>query len=302
MRCFYFCGGVYSYIGMTWEIASEVLLDALKDSAIVLGFVFAFHLLLSFIEDKLSKFLTKNSKLSPLLGSLFGIIPQCGTSVLAADLYIKRFVTLGTLIAVFLSCSDEAILVLLTRPSEKTIMVLPLIGSKFVIGFVIGFIVDLIYRNQELKKPEEELKDVICEEHHHEHTKLHKHLIHPLIHSLEIFAYVFVINVALGLIIASVGEQNFANFLLSNRYAAPVYAALIGLIPNCASSVLLSELYLTNYLSFGALLAGLLVNSGLGMMILLKSKANWKKTLLVLVICFIAAVVFGYTFCGILGF
>ena len=287
---------------MTWEIAKEVLLDALVDSALVLAFVFAFHLLLSFIEDKLSKFLTKNSKLAPLFGSLFGIIPQCGTSVLAADLYIKKYITFGTLAAVFLSCSDEAILVLLTNPSEKTLMVLPLIGSKFLIGFLVGFLIDLIYRNQEVKKPEEELKDVICEEHHHEHTKIHKHLIHPLIHSLEIFAYVLVINFSLGLIIASVGEENFANFLLSNRYAAPIYAALIGLIPNCASSVLLSELYMTGYLSFGALLAGLLVNSGLGMMILLKSKTNWKKTLLIIGVCFISAIVFGYIFCGILGF
>lgn len=287
---------------MTWDIASEVLLDALKDSALVFAFVFVFHLLLSFIEDKLSSFLTKNSKVSPLIGSLFGIIPQCGTSVLAADLYIKRFVTLGTLIAVFLSCSDEAVLVLLTHPNEKTIMVLPLIGSKFVIGFVIGFIVDLIYRKQEINKPVEELKDVICDDHHHHNTKLHKHLIHPLIHSLEIFVYVFVINVALGLIIASVGEENFANFLASNKFGAPVYAALIGIIPNCASSVLLSELYLTNSLSYGALLSGLLMNAGLGMMILLKSKKNIKQTLIVLGVCFVAAVAFGYMFCGILGF
>ena len=287
---------------MTWEIAREVLLDALKDSALVLAFVFVFHLLLSFFEDKLSKFLTKNSKLSPLLGALFGIIPQCGTSVLAADLRLKRYITLGTLIAVFLSCSDEAVLVLLTRPSEKTIMVLPLIGSKFVIGFLIGFVVDLLYRNQEVNKPEEELKDVICVEHHHHHRKLHKHLIHPLIHSLEIFAYVFVINVSLGLIIASVGEKAFSDFLISNRFVAPIYSALIGLIPNCASSVLLSELYLTGSLSFGALLAGLLMNAGLGMMILLKSKKQLKETLIVFGICFVSAIVFGYVFCGILGF
>lgn len=291
---------------MTWDIAKDVLLDALKDSALVLAFVFLFHLLLSFIEDRLSSFLTKNSKLAPLFGSIFGIIPQCGTSVLAADLYIKKYITFGTLIAVFISCSDEALIVLLTDPNSyvngRAIMVLPLIASKFVIGFVIGMIVDLIYRKQDVKKPEEELKDVICEEHHHEHTKIHKHLIHPLIHSLEIFAYVLLINISIGLIVASVGEDNFANFLLSNKYAAPVYAALIGLIPNCASSVLLSELYLTGYLSFGSLLAGLLVNSGLGMMILLKSKSNWKKTILVIGICFVSAVIFGYIFCGMLGF
>lgn len=287
---------------MTWDIVKDVLLDSLKDSALVLAFVFAFHLLLSFIEDKLSMFLTKNQKLSPLLGSLFGIIPQCGTSVLAGDLYIKRYITFGTLVAVFLSCSDEAILVLLTKPSEKTIWVLPLIASKFVIGFAIGYLIDLIYRKQEINKPEEELTDVICHEHHHEHTKIHKHLIHPLVHSLEIFAYVLVINIALGLIIASVGEQNFISFLTSNKYLTPIYASLVGLIPNCASSVLLSELFLSGGLSFGALLAGLLVNSGLGMMVLLKSKSTLKKAGLVIAICLVTAIAFGYIFCAIIGF
>ncbi len=170
------------------------------------------------------------------------------------------------------------------------------------IFFVIGYLIDLIYRKQEINKPEEELTDVICHEHHHEHTKTHKHLIHPLVHSLEIFAYVLVINISLGLIIASVGEDNFKNFLTSNRYLTPIYASLVGLIPNCASSVLLSELYLSGGLSFGALLAGLLVNSGLGMMVLLKSKATLKKAGLVVLICLITAISFGYIFCAIIGF
>ncbi len=280
---------------MTWEIASSVLLDALKDSAIVLAFVFAFHVLLSFIEDKLSKFLTKNHRVAPLFGSLFGIIPQCGTSVLAADLFISKYITIGTLVAVFLSCSDEAVLVLLTRPSPKTIMVLPLIASKFVIGFLVGFLVDLFCKNQEITKPEKELHDVTCEpHHHHEHVKLHKHLIHPLVHSLEIFAFVFVINTALGFVIASVGEEAFINFMVSNRYLTPLFTTVVGMIPNCVSSVLISELYLSNSLTFGALLAGLLMNAGIGMMVLLKNKNTIKQTGLVFGICFLTAIIFGY--------
>lgn len=280
---------------MTWEVASKVLLDALKDSALVLAFVFAFHVLLSFIEDKLSKFLTKNHRVAPLFGSIFGIIPQCGTSVLAADLYISKYITIGTLIAVFLSCSDEAVLVLLTRPSPKTIMVLPLIASKFIIGFLVGFLVDLFFKKQEIKEPEEELHDVTCEpHHHHEHVKLHKHLFHPLIHSLEIFAFVFIVNVVLGLIIGSVGEEAFANFMVSNRYLSPLFATIVGMVPNCVSSVLISELYLSNSIPFGALLAGLLMNAGLGMMVLLKNKNTLKQTGIVLGICFITALIFGY--------
>ena len=291
---------------MTWEMFLDVLLDSLKDSALVFAFVFLFHLLLSFIEDKLSKFLTKNSKVSPLLGSIFGIIPQCGTSVLAADLYIKKYVTLGTIIAVFLSCSDEALIVLLTNPtsysSGRAIMVIPLVLSKFVIGTLIGFVVDLIYRKQSIDKPQEELKDVICHEHHHEHTEMHKHIWHPLIHSLEILAYVLLINLAIGLTIAGVGEENFAHFIESNKYAAPVFGALVGVIPNCASSVLISELFIDGNLSFGALLAGLLMNAGLGLTILLKSKSTLKQAGIIAGICFLVAVISGYLTCLIVGF
>lgn len=281
---------------MTWEIASGVLLDALKDSALVLAFVFAFHVLLSFIEDKLSNFLTKNHKIAPLFGSLFGIIPQCGTSVLAADLYIQKYISMGTLAAVFLSCSDEALIVLLTHPGPKTIMVLPLIASKFLIGFLVGFAIDLFNKKQVVVDSAEELKDVTCEPHHHHHgkVKIHKHLIHPLVHSLQIFLFVFVINAGLGLLIAYVGEETFVNFVISNRYLTPLFSTIIGLIPNCVSSVLISELYLSNALPFGALLAGLLINAGIGMMVLIKNKTTIKDTLIVLGICFVTSLIFGY--------
>ena len=287
---------------MTWEIARAIILDALKDSALVLAFVFLFHVILSLFEDKMAKLLTKKRYIGPVFGSFFGIIPQCGTSVLAADLYAKKFITLGTIIAVFLSCSDEALILLLTHPSEKTIMVIPLILIKVVIGMAIGLGIDLIHRKQEIVEHEEEFEDVTCEEHHHEHVKIHKYFIHPLIHSLEIFAYVLVINISLGLIIASVGEENFTNFIVTNRYLAPLFGSIIGLIPNCASSVLLSELFIGGNLSFGALVAGLLVNSGLGIMILLKNKKTLKSAFIILGICFVTAIIVGYITCSIVGF
>ena len=289
---------------MTWEVFLDVLLDALKDSALVLAFVFLFHLLLSFIEDKMSKLITKNRFTGPLLGSTFGLIPQCGTSVLAADLYVKKYVTLGTIIATFLSCSDEALIVLLTHPNERTWMVLPLIGSKFVIGVIAGYVIDLLYKKQEVLSPkQEELVDVTCDGHHHkdEEKHLHKHLWHPLIHSLEIFAYVLVINIVLGVIIASVGEDNFSNFIKSNAYLSPLFASIVGLIPNCASSVLLSELFISGDLSFGALLGGLLVNAGLGIVMMLTKKETIKKALIVLGICFAISLVMGYVFFFIPG-
>jgi len=286
---------------MTWELFFEILLDSLKDSVLIFAFVFLFHVILSFIETPVSNFLIKRKKTSPIFGALFGLIPQCGTSVVAADLYLKRLITFGTLIAVFLSCSDEALLVLLSAWNERTLAIFPLIGLKLAAGIIFGFLIDLIIRKQTIEEVDHIEEEKECHTHHHENTPAHAHLMHPLIHAIKIFIYVFIINLALGLIIGWVGEENFANFMISNRYLAPLFTSIIGLIPNCASSVLITELYLSNTLSFGALFAGLLVNSGLGMMILIRHK-EVKKTLIVLGVCFAIAVALGYLTCLVSGF
>lgn len=279
----------------------EILFDAFKDSVLVFGFVLLIHILLSFVETRLSSFLIKRKRTGPLFGSIFGLIPQCGTSVLGADLYIRRYISIGTLIAIFLSCSDEAfIAILASGKSEKMVMVVPLLGLKFLIGFVIGIISDLIFRKDNMNKEPTHIEDESCHNHHHE--KMDKHLLHPLIHALEIFGYVLVINIALGLIIGFVGEDNFINFVNSNKYLSPLFASIIGLIPNCASSLLLSELFLENSLSFGALLSGLLVNAGLGLTVLLRNRKGAKNIIWIILICFITAVAAGYITCLIMGF
>ena len=287
---------------MTWQVFFDILLDSLKDSLLVFAFVFLFHVILSFIETPVSNFLIKRKNTSPIFGSLFGLIPQCGTSVVAADLYIKKYITVGTLIAVFLSCSDEALLVLLTAWNEKTLMIFPLIGLKLAAGIIFGLLIDLIIRHQRIEEVDHIEEEKECHTHHHENTPAHAHLIHPLFHAIKIFVYVFVINLALGLIIGFVGVDNFASFMNTNRYLAPLFASIIGLIPNCASSVAITELYLSGTLSFGALFAGLLVNSGLGIMVLIKEQKNLVKTLQIVGICLLIAVSLGYLTCLVSGF
>ena len=287
---------------MTWDLAFDIILDALKDSALAFLFVFLVHVLISFFDTKIEGFLTKRRKTGVVFGSLFGLIPQCGTSVLGADLYIKKYISLGTLVAVFLSCSDEAFISILTSGNSKTIMILPLIGLKFGIGVLVGIVIDLVYRKQELVEEGPVLEDHECHIHHHENTKVHKHLVHPLIHSLQILAYILIINLVIGFIIGFVGEDNFINFMISSKYLSPLYCSIVGLIPNCASSLLITELYLDGAVPFGALLAGLLVNSGLGMMLLLKNIKNTKNVLLIIGICFATAILSGYITCLIMGF
>lgn len=289
---------------MTKELALDIFLEALKDSALVFAFVLLIHVLLSFFENKLANFLTKRKKLGPLFGSLFGLVPQCGTSVMGADLYLKKYISIGTLAAIFLSCSDEAFIAILTSGKpDKMLMVLSLIGLKFAIGFGVGLLTDLIFRNkQEIEEVEHVEEDEECHLHHAHNSKLHKHLFHPLIHSAVIFGYVLAINLALGYLIGFVGEDNFANFLQMNRYLTPLFSTIIGLIPNCASSLLLAELFIEGNLSFGAILAGLLVNAGLGFMVLLKNRIAVKNLPWILLICFMTAVTAGYITCLIIGF
>ena len=287
---------------MTWDLFLDILLDSLKDSIMVFAFVFLFHVILSFIETPVSNFLIKRKKTSPIFGALFGLIPQCGTSVVGAELYVKKYITVGTLIAVFLSCSDEALIVLLGAWNEKTLTIFPLIGLKLVTGIVFGLLIDFIIRKQKIVEVDHVEEEHECHTHHHENTPAHAHLIHPLIHALKVFIYIFIINLALGTLIGFIGEDNFSNFMTTNRYLAPLFSSIIGLIPNCASSLLITELYIEGHLSFGALFAGLLVNSGLGLMVLLKEKGMFKRTLLIVGVCFLIAIALGYLTCLIVSF
>lgn len=288
---------------MTWEIVLSIFLDALKDSGFIFLFVFIVHFLLTLFDTQFANFIIKRRKSAPIFGSLFGLIPQCGTSVLGAELYIKKYITIGTLIAIFLSCSDEAFIAILASGVwDKALLILPLIAIKLGVGILSGIIIDLIFKKQDVLSIEKYEEEKVCHTHHHENTKFHEHFIHPLIHSLKVFVYVFVINMALGVIIAWVGEDNFTNFLLSNRYLTPLYSGVIGLIPNCASSLLLSELFTKGSLSFGALTSGLLVNSGLGLMVLLKHRKSAKNVLFIILITFVIAITSGYIICLISGF
>lgn len=294
---------------MSGELALDILLDAIKDSAIAFGVILVFEIILSFLKIKMKDALEKHPKIAPLFGSLFGLIPQCGTSVLSADLYLSHHISTGTLVAIFLATSDEAVPLLLTTGNTKALYLIPLLLLKIAIGFVFGFSIDLILHKKEKLDLKEEVDTEDCHHIHHHHedeekekSKVYKHLVHPLLHSLELLAYVFVINIAFGFLIGFVGKENFAAFIETNKYLAPLFSSIVGLIPNCASSVVISTLFINGHLSFGALLSGLLVNAGLGFIVLFKSKKHLKQTLLILLTCFIIAVVSGYVACLISGF
>lgn len=292
-----------------WAIFVDVLIDTLKDSCIVFTIVLTLHVLLSFFEGKLASLLKKNKRYAPFFGSLFGIVPECGTSVVGADLYLKGHLTMGTLIAIFLACSDEALPIMFGNFTSTWWMAFLMIGCKIAIAALAGTIVDLVFRKQD-EAVEEHMEHCHGDEATHigccgheveEENPWKEHLLHPLIHSLKIWAYVVAVSFAFGLLVGLVGEENIMNWVASNRYWSPLMAIAVGLIPNCASSVMLSELWLQGALPFASLLSGLLVNAGLGVFVLLKSKKKLKQSFLILGICILVSLIAGYGFLFIPG-
>ena len=269
----------------------DCIMDGLIDTLKLLPYLLITFLVLEFIEHKLSKknqkLLEKNKKIGPLVGGLLGSLPQCGFSSMAANLFSARVITMGTLIAVFLSTSDEMLPIMLSKKTDIKLL-LSIVGFKVIVGIIIGFIIDLIYRKK-LKK--EEIKE-LCE---HDHCDCkHKNIIlASLIHTLKIGLFILIANLLINIIIYKVGEENVSSILLNNNILTYFAASLIGLIPNCAGSVIITELYLSNLITIGTLLAGLLTGSGLGILLLFKANKNIKENISILSIIYIIGVIIG---------
>ena len=293
----------------------DIILDCLLDSLKVLGIAFILYFIISFVEDKISKVLGKKNHFSPLIGASLGLIPQCGISVIGANLYLAHHITMGTLVALFISCSDEAIPILLTSTdSTQLLSILLIIGIKFVLGFVVGFITDFY-----LYKRKKEVEDHVHEECDHDfdevegccHHKIgsgnkesfwRKHLVHPLLHSIKIFLYCLLINLIFGFLIYIIGEDNIREFLTHFRYFSPVIASLVGMIPNCASSVLIAESYISGAIGIGAVVGGLSINAGLGLVFIFRKKESMKDSLTILGILMFTSIVSGYILALLFGF
>lgn len=269
----------------------DCIMDGLIDTLKLLPYLLITFLVLEFIEHKLSKknqeLLEKNKKVGPLLGGLLGALPQCGFSSMAANLFSARVITMGTLIAVFLSTSDEMLPIMLSEKTDIKLL-LGIVGFKVIVGIIIGFIVDLIYRN---KAKKEEIKE-LCE---HDHCDCkHKNIIvSSIIHTLKIGLFVLIANLLINIIIYKVGEDTVSSILLSNNILTYFASSLIGLIPNCAGSVIITELYLSNLITIGTMIAGLLTGSGLGILLLFRANKNLKENITILSIIYIVGVLIG---------
>lgn len=269
----------------------DCILDGLIDTLKLLPYLFITFVILEFIEHKFSKnnskVLASNKKYGPVIGGLLGALPQCGFSSMAANLFSARVITLGTLIAIFLSTSDEMLPIMISEKADITVL-LKIIIFKVIIGIIIGFIIDLIYR----KKQEKIKIKEVCE---HDHCSCNKLgiIVSSIVHTLKIGLFILVANLLINIIIFKVGEENVSHLLLNSNILTYFVSSLIGLIPNCCGSVIITELYLSNMISLGTMLSGLLTGSGLGILLLFKSNKNIKENIMVLSIIYFLGVFIG---------
>ena len=288
----------------------EVIQDTLIDGIKIFPFLFIAYLIMEYLEhktgDKTKNLIKKSGKLGPLFGGILGIFPQCGFSAAASNLYAGRIITMGTLIAIYLSTSDEMLPVLISENAPIS-LILQILGVKLVIGIIAGFLIDLVgriikkYSKKEEKKHEhhheeesvEEEIGHICE-HEHCHCEKEGILKSSIKHSLSIFLFIIIITFVLNTIIFLVGEDNIKN-AISNMpiIVGPLISGIIGLIPNCAGSVILTELYLGEILSLGSMIGGLLVGSGIGILVLFRVNKNLKDNLKILGLLYLIGVICG---------
>ncbi len=269
----------------------EILLDTILDSLKLIPFLFVAFLIIELIEHKLTdknkNILIKSKKIGPILGSLLGAVPQCGFSVMATNLYVTRIITLGTLISIYLSTSDEMLIVMLSENIDISIII-KIILIKIIFGIIYGLIIDKIAIN---KKTKEEENYEICNDEHCDCK--HGIVLSSIKHTIHITLFIFIITLILNTIFNYVGEDYLSKIFLTNTIFGTFITSLIGLIPNCASSVILTELYINNSISIGALIGGLLTSSGTSLLVLFKNNKNIKENLKIVLLLYSLGVISG---------
>lgn len=312
------------------HIAEHVAEHSVADTLYLIPFLWVTYLAMEWLEHKTGE-RTQNAirhagAAGPIVGAFLGVVPQCGFSAVAATLYAGRVITLGTLFAVFLSTSDEMLPIFLAEAVPGN-TILSIMGAKVVIGMVMGFVVDAVLRLARRDKDRLRIHELCeqdqcgcnhdcrtCEaaperayEHHDdvEHTHSHGHgwkgiLLSAAKHTVQVTLFIFVITIVLNIVLETVGEEALARLLGDNPAFSVFATALVGLIPNCAASVVIAQLYVEGVLGAGAMLAGLLVSAGVGLLVLVRANRPWRQNAAIIALLYVIGVFWGLV-CNALG-
>lgn len=266
----------------------HIIIHTIKDSLSLISFLFIAFLIIELIEHKFSKkaknIVSKSGKFGPLLGGVLGAIPQCGFSVVATNLYITRIVSLGTLIAIYLSTSDEMIPILISH-NVSIFEILKIVGLKVIIGVILGFIIDFVYQ----KSSKSDFH--ICEECDCECNE--SIIKSSIIHTLKTLVFILIISFGLNILFEYFNLDVVRRFMSDNIIFSPIISSLIGIIPNCGSSIMITELYVNGVIPFGACMSGLLSGSGVAILVLFKTNKNIKENLIILSLVYTLGVISG---------
>lgn len=271
------------------EIILDVIHDTYIDSLRILPFLFLAYLAMECLEHwtggRMQAIVRKSGKAGPAIGGILGIFPQCGFSAAAANLYAGRIITLGTLMAVFLSTSDEMLPIMISE-NVGISMIGKILLIKVLFALAAGFLVDVLFR----KKEEPQIGHLCERQHCHCERGIWRSAFS---HTWRIFLYIILVSLILNFVIALIGEETLAAVVLNRPALSLFVSALVGMIPNCASSVVLTQLYLGGVLGAGALTAGLLSGSGVGFLVLLRVNENRKENLRIFGLLYVLGVAGG---------
>lgn len=277
------------------DLFLDALIDTLLDGVKLLPFLLITYLIMEYLEHKASsksqKIIEKSGKFGPLIGSILGVFPQCGFSAAASNLYAGRIITLGTLISIYLSTSDEMLPIFISEQVPLP-LILKVLGIKVAIGMISGFVIDFVYRRLTHNKKENLRIEHMCD---HEHCHCNEgHFVKSAItHTLQVFGFILIITLILNLVIEYIGENTISDFLANKAILSVFLSGLVGLIPNCAASVIITQLFLEGFLGFGAMIAGLLVGAGVGLIVLFRVNDDIKENIRITLVLYIVGVIFG---------
>ena len=287
------------------ELILDVVIDAVIDSLKILPFLFITYLIMEYLEHKTqdvtSKIVERTEYFGPLWGGLIGVFPQCGFSAAASNLYAGRVITLGTLIAIYLSTSDEMVPLFISEQVPLPILI-KILAIKALIGILIGFIIDFVvhaYHKAHNKSANDPVRiDALCEKEHchcdeEEESGLLGIIKSALVHTIHIFIFVLVLSLALNLIIELIGENTLAQLLKTSPVISHILAGIVGLIPNCAASVIITELYLDQMITLGTMMSGLLVSAGIGLLVLFRVNDDKKENINIAILLFAIGTIVG---------
>ena len=276
---------------MIVHVLEHTIIDNLK----LFPILFLTYLVMEYIEhrteEKTRDTIAGAGKFGPVPGALLGMLPQCGFSAAASNLYAGRIITLGTLFAIFLSTSDEMLPILLSE-QVPVLTVVKILGTKALIGILAGFLIDLCIRRKNPAEDKHLRIEHMCD---HEHCNCNEGniFVSALKHTLQIFFFILVISLVINLGIEWLGEDVLASFMTGQPILGPIFAGVVGLIPNCASSVVITQLYLEGVIQAGSMMAGLLAGSGVGLLILFRANDDLKENLKITFLLYAIGVVVG---------